>query len=65
MKLLTRIKNGGNVSIYLLLVKYDLDNLRKEWNEIGKKIRDKKKANKEDPCADEIALKNANENKQK
>jgi hypothetical protein len=39
--------------------------LKKEWNDIGKLIRDKKKANKEDPCAEEIAAKNANEDKQK
>jgi len=36
-----------------------------EWNNIGKAIRDKKKANKEDPCEEEIKLKNANELKQK
>jgi hypothetical protein len=34
-----------------------LDSLKKEWNDIGKLIRDKKKANKEDPCAEEIKLK--------
>lgn len=49
----------------LSIVKFDLDNLRKEWNQIGKQIRDKKKVNKEDPCAEEIATKNANEEKQK
>ena len=32
------------------LVRYSLDSLKKEWNDIGKLIRDKKKANKEDPC---------------
>ena len=32
------------------LVRYNLDSLKKEWNDIGKLIRDKKKANKEDPC---------------
>jgi len=29
-----------------------------EWNNIGKLIRDKKKANKEDPCEEEIKQKN-------
>jgi seryl-tRNA synthetase len=47
------------------LVRYALDSLKKEWNDIGKVIRDKKKANKEDPCAEEIKLKNENELKQK
>lgn len=42
-----------------------MDSLKKEWNDIGKIIRDKKKANKEDPCAEEIKLKNENEEKQK
>ena len=39
------------------LVRYALDFLKKEWNDIGKIIRDKKKANKEDPCEEEIKLK--------
>lgn len=46
-------------------VRYALDSLKKEWNDIGKIIRDKKKANKEDPCAEEIKLKDENELKQK
>lgn len=49
----------------IYLVRYELDSLKKEWNDIGKIIRDKKKANKEDPCAEEIKLKNENEEKQK
>jgi len=32
------------------LVRYQLDSFKMEWNNIGKIIRDKKKANKEDPC---------------
>jgi hypothetical protein len=31
-------------------VKFDLDALRKDWNENQNKIKDKKKANKEDKC---------------
>ena len=50
---------------WIYLVRYELDSLKKEWNDIGKIIRDKKKANKEDPCAEEIKLKNENEDKQK
>lgn len=46
-------------------MRYNLDSLKKEWNDIGKVIRDKKKANKEDPCAEEIKLKDENELKQK
>lgn len=42
------------------IVRYSLDSLKKEWNDIGKLIRDKKKANKEDPCAEEIKLKTEN-----
>lgn len=37
---------------YIYLVRYELDSLKKEWNDVGKIIRDKKKANKEDPCAE-------------
>jgi seryl-tRNA synthetase len=32
------------------IVRYNLDTLKKEWNDIGRQIRDKKKANKQDPC---------------
>lgn len=39
--------------------------MKKEWNDIGKQIRDKKKANKEDPCEELIKLKTENELKQK
>lgn len=46
-------------------VRYSLDSVKKEWNDIGTIIKNKKKANKEDPCAEEIQLKNANELKQK
>jgi seryl-tRNA synthetase len=35
---------------FINLVRYALDSIKKEWNDIGKLIRDKKKANKEDPC---------------
>jgi hypothetical protein len=34
--------------------------LKKEWNDIGKIIAGKKKANREDPCAEEMILKLAN-----
>jgi hypothetical protein len=38
--------------ININIVRYSLDSIKKEWNDIGKLIRDKKKANKEDPCTD-------------
>jgi seryl-tRNA synthetase len=38
-----------------------LDNLNKEWNKIGEAIKDRKKANKEDPCAELLAKKAENE----
>lgn len=60
-----RTNSGERVPPCIYLVRYELDSLKKEWNDIGKIIRDKKKANKEDPCAEEIKLKNENEEKQK
>lgn len=50
LKLLIRsskwIKNGEKVSFYKIPVRYNLDGLKKEWNEIQDKIKNKKKANK-------------------
>lgn len=31
--------------------------LNKEWNEVGESIKTKKKANKNDPCEEELAKK--------
>ena len=42
-------------------VQHKVDLLRKEWNIIGNEMRDRKKANKEDPVADLLARKAANE----
>lgn len=39
--------------------------LKKEWNAIGETIKNKKKANKADPVAEELEAKKANEEKQK
>lgn len=39
--------------------------LNKEWNQIGEAIKAKKKADKTDPCAEELEQKKANEQKQK
>lgn len=39
--------------------------LNKEWNQIGDAIKNKKKANKADPCAEELEQKKVNEQKQK
>ena len=36
------------------LVRYQLDMLNKQWNTIGQAIKIKKKANKQDPCAEEL-----------
>ena len=47
------------------LVRYDLDMLKKEWNAIGEVIKGKKKADKQDPCAEELERKKANEVEQK
>lgn len=33
-------------------VRYNLDMLNKEWNAVGEKIKAKKKADKNDPCAE-------------
>jgi len=40
------IKNGEKVTLYPISVRYNLDGLKKEWNEIQDKIKTKKKANK-------------------
>jgi len=34
----------------IYLVRFDLDSLKKEWNDIQNIIKNKKKANKEDKC---------------
>ena len=38
--------------------------LNKEWNALGEAIKLKKKANKADPCEQELAKKKQNEQKQ-
>lgn len=40
------ISNGENVICLSNLVRFDLDKLKKEWNENQDKIKNKKKANK-------------------
>lgn len=40
------INNGEKVFLYHNAVRYNLDGLKKEWNEIQDKIKNKKKANK-------------------
>ena len=57
--------NGENVILHFNLVRYQLDMLNKEWNQIGDAIKNKKKANKADPCAEELEQKKVNEQKQK
>ena len=49
----------------IYLVRYNLDSLKKEWNDIQDVIKVKKKANKEDPCEEERAKKTVNQEKQK
>ena len=44
----------------IYLVRYNLDSLKKEWNDIQDVIKVKKKANKEDPCEEERAKKTVN-----
>jgi hypothetical protein len=46
--------NGENVIYNVISVRYQLDMLNKEWNQIGDAIKNKKKANKNDPCAEEL-----------
>ena len=46
-------------------MRYNLDTLKKEWNDIGDIIKNKKKADKSDPCEKELELKKENEIKQK
>lgn len=38
----------------LTAAKHNLDTLRKEKGEVSKAVKDKKKANKADPCAEEV-----------
>ena len=40
--------------------RYELDMLNKEWNALGEAIKQKKKANKNDPCEEELQKKKEN-----
>lgn len=42
-------------------MQFKLDLLNKDWNKLGEEIKEKKKANKEDPCAELLAKKAENE----
>ena len=42
---------------YPHLVRYELDMLNKEWNALQEVFKQKKKANKADPCVEELEKK--------
>jgi hypothetical protein len=45
-------------------VKFQLDQIKKEWNAIGKEMGEKKRVNKEDPCVELLEKKAQNEARQ-
>lgn len=45
-------------------VRFELDMLNKDWNALNEIFKQKKKANKEDPCVEELQKKKENELRQ-
>ena len=54
------ISIGEKVNLYSISVRFDLDSLKKEWNDNQNVIKNKKKVNKEDKCEDELKIKAEN-----